>query len=92
MFYNDAAPLALESGITWIGNFGGRFGRREAWGMRCEAGRNGFSDACAQAANAQGWRRGMVVDSPTNNEGKPRRRAMAVCAFPEDAGPTGLKI
>ena len=91
MFYNDAAPLALESGITWIGNFGGRFGRREAWGMRCEAGRNGFSDAGAQAANARGWRRGVVVKGPTNNERKPRRGAIKGCALPGRCRPYGAK-
>ena len=61
-------------------------------GLGHHEGGNGFSAARAQAANAQGSRRGVVVESATDNQRRPRRRAMAVCAFPEDAGPTGLKI
>jgi len=59
--------------------------------MKCEAGRNGFSAARAQAANARGWRRGMVVESATNNERKPRRAAIANCALPGRCRPYGAK-
>ena len=51
MIYKDAAPLALESGVTRVGNLEA-FCEAWAWGVggevggaRCEVGRSGFSAA-----------------------------------------------
>jgi len=98
VFYNDAAPLALEFDAARVGNLGAFWEVRgmghEVRGMRGlghHEGGNGFSAARAQAANAQGSRRGMVVESATNNERKPRRGAITDCALPGRCRPYGAK-
>ena len=60
MFYNDAAPLALEFGAARVGHLGAFW---EAWRVGCEAGWNRLSAAPPTAAIAQWQQREVVVEN-----------------------------